>query len=158
MIRPHLEYGHLTHGNKLRRLKKINSVVRPPLWRKTTEGTMNAYKYMNNFKTHHNWIQRWHEKRSLPKLKPRCRTDRKLHFYSNRVVDWWNKITQEGIEAPSIDAFKNSLDNHSHDDVIKWKHFPRNWPFVRGIHRSRWIPHTEASNAELWCFLWSASE
>ena len=23
-----------------------------------------------------------------------------------------------------------------HDDVIKWRHFPRNWPFVRGIHRS----------------------
>ena len=23
-----------------------------------------------------------------------------------------------------------------HDDVIKWKHFPRNWPLVRGIHRS----------------------
>ena len=23
-----------------------------------------------------------------------------------------------------------------HDDVIKWKHFLRNWPFVRGIHRS----------------------
>ena len=22
------------------------------------------------------------------------------------------------------------------DDVIKWKHFPRYWPFVRGIHRS----------------------
>ena len=22
-----------------------------------------------------------------------------------------------------------------HDDVIKWKHFPRHWPFVRGIHR-----------------------
>ena len=38
-----------------------------------------------------------------------------------------------------------------HDDVIKWKHFPRNWPFVRGIHRS--IPRTKASDAELWCFL-----
>ena len=24
----------------------------------------------------------------------------------------------------------------NHDDVIKWKHFPRNWPFVRGIHKS----------------------
>ena len=24
----------------------------------------------------------------------------------------------------------------SHDDVIKWKHFLRYWPFVRGIHRS----------------------
>ena len=22
-----------------------------------------------------------------------------------------------------------------HHDVIKWKHFPRYWPFVRGIHR-----------------------
>ena len=26
--------------------------------------------------------------------------------------------------------------SHIHDDVIKWKHFPRYWPFVRGIHRS----------------------
>ena len=24
-----------------------------------------------------------------------------------------------------------------HNDVIKWKHFPRNWPFVWGIHRSQ---------------------
>ena len=23
-----------------------------------------------------------------------------------------------------------------HDDVIKWKHFPRDWPFVWEIHRS----------------------
>ena len=28
-------------------------------------------------------------------------------------------------------------ENHSlHDYVIKWKHFPCYWPFVRGIHRS----------------------
>ena len=26
---------------------------------------------------------------------------------------------------------------HVHDDVINWKHFPRYWPFVRGIH---WSP------------------
>ena len=25
---------------------------------------------------------------------------------------------------------------HKHDDVIKWKHFPRYWPFVWVIHRS----------------------
>ena len=30
----------------------------------------------------------------------------------------------------------------NHDDAIKWKHFPRYWPFVRGIHRSpRNSPH-----------------
>ena len=29
-----------------------------------------------------------------------------------------------------------------HDDVIKWKHFPHYWPFVRGIHRSPvYSPH-----------------
>ena len=43
-----------------------------------------------------------------------------------------------------------------HDDVIKWKHFPRYWPFVRGI--PRWIPRAKASDAELWYFLWSAPE
>ena len=30
----------------------------------------------------------------------------------------------------------NSLLLRSHGDVIKWKHFPRDWPFVRGSHRS----------------------
>ena len=36
--------------------------------------------------------------------------------------------------------------------------FPRFWPFVGGIHRHRWIPHTKASDAEFWWFLWSAPE
>ena len=60
------------------------------------------------------------------------------------------------LYTPSLDLVGHSCLRH--DDVIKWKHFPRNWPFVRGIHRSRWIPHTKASDAELWCFLWPASE
>ena len=32
----------------------------------------------------------------------------------------------------------DQVGSHSwiHDDVIKWKHFPRYWPFVRGINRS----------------------
>ena len=30
---------------------------------------------------------------------------------------------------------KNQFILH-HDDIIKWKHFQRYWPFVRGIHRS----------------------
>ena len=41
----------------------------------------------------------------------------------------------------------------THDDVIKWKHFPRYWPFVRGIYRSRWIPHTKASGAEMFSLI-----
>ena len=46
----------------------------------------------------------------------------------------------------------------TNDDVIKWKRFPRYWPVVRGSHRTRWIPRTQASDEGLWCFLWSASE
>ena len=45
--------------------------------------------------------------------------------------------------------------NH-HYDVIKWKPFPRCWPFVRGIHW--WIPIIKASDAELCCFLWPVHE
>ena len=32
-----------------------------------------------------------------------------------------------------ISFFKVTI---AYDDVIKWKHFPRYWPFVRRIHRS----------------------
>ena len=39
-----------------------------------------------------------------------------------------------------------------HDDVIKWKHFPHYWPFVRGIHRPPVNFRTKASGAELWFF------
>ena len=38
-------------------------------------------------------------------------------------------ITHSGDQ--SISSY--GLDRY--DDVIKWKHFPRHWPFVRGIHR-----------------------
>ena len=42
--------------------------------------------------------------------------------------------------------------------VINWKHFPRYWPFVTGIHRSPVDSPQKVSDAELWYFLWSAPE
>ena len=33
-------------------------------------------------------------------------------------------------------CYRSACQAVSIDDVIKWKHFPRYWPFVRGIHRS----------------------
>ena len=38
-----------------------------------------------------------------------------------------------------------------HDDVMKWKYFPRYWSFVQGIHR--WIPRTRTSDAEFDVFI-----
>ena len=47
------------------------------------------------------------------------------------------KMAQSLVELSSICSVHVRGDAVQHDDVIKWKHFPRNWPFVRGIHRSR---------------------
>ena len=46
------------------------------------------------------------------------------------LPDWWNLNV---IERRAQSSFSVIID---HDDVIKWKHFPRYWPFVRGNHRS----------------------
>ena len=45
-----------------------------------------------------------------------------------------------------------------HDDVIKWKHFRVTGHLCGEFTGPRWISHTKASDAELWCFPWSASE
>ena len=34
------------------------------------------------------------------------------------------------------DGYHDIQSKKTHDDVIKWKHLPRYWHFVRGIHRS----------------------
>ena len=36
---------------------------------------------------------------------------------------------------PDMIALDQQTSSRWHDDVIKWKHFPRDRPFVRGIHR-----------------------
>ena len=43
-------------------------------------------------------------------------------------------MSNNGCKLP--DCWHTVGNNGIHDDVIKWKHFPRYWPFARGIHRS----------------------
>ena len=45
-------------------------------------------------------------------------------YYTMNIVANANLVMQ-GVRA-----------SEAHDEVIKWKHFPRYWPFVPGIHRS----------------------
>ena len=40
------------------------------------------------------------------------------------------------VDKPLQTTAKHVRLAHFHDDVIKWKHFPRYWPFMRAIHRS----------------------
>ena len=65
------------------------------------------------------------------------------------TYDWYTRLQ---LKAISVHEPHHSLWCRGHDDVIKWKHFPRYWPFVRGIYR------TKPSDVQLWCFRWSATE
>ena len=46
----------------------------------------------------------------------------------------------------------------NHDDVIQWKHLRVTGHLWGESTGHRWIPVTKASDAELWCFLWSSPE
>ena len=95
---------------------------------------------------------------------------KEIHYESNRntVIHFWERrINLSSVlsrHGSGVNCSNMITPNPEHVPVYQswWRHqmetFPRNWPFVRGIHRSRWIPHTKASDAEFWCFLWSASE
>ena len=52
----------------------------------------------------------------------------------------WINLLRNGwfcsVKQRSDNCLKRIVEIWIHDDVIKWKHFPRYWPFVRGIHRS----------------------
>ena len=45
---------------------------------------------------------------------------------------WWLAVGQ--TTSHYLNQLWHGFPTH-HDDVIKWKRFPRYWPFVRGIHR-----------------------
>ena len=54
--------------------------------------------------------------------------DRKVESQTQNITTVY-RYTMPFITGPNTSE-------RSHDDVIKWKHFPRYWSFVQGIHRS----------------------
>ena len=63
-----------------------------------------------------------------------------LHVGESFCTEWHRYVCSDNGEVDCrTEAITNDESNErdkNHDDVIKWKHFPRYWPFVRGIHRS----------------------
>ena len=59
----------------------------------------------------------------------------------------------QGQYALALHHVMSSTATHTHDDFIKWKHFPRYWPFVLG---HRWIPPTKGGRGALMFSLISA--
>ena len=83
------------------------------------------------------WCILWHfhdtgKSRINDKQKHVTPTQRWVH---NSGMDIW--ITKISWAFPVLSPeYSGRSGSTLHDDVIKWKHFPRYWPFVRGIHRS----------------------
>ena len=60
----------------------------------------------------------------------------KISVVKSRCID--NNCSKSMVIGDSITLERMDTGPRfsKHDDVIKWKNFPRYWPFVPGIHRS----------------------
>ena len=65
-------------------------------------------------------------------------------WYTVWEADPGPRIRQSRIFTPNIEVGE-TIKNH--DEVIKWKPFPRYWPFVWGIY---WLPVTSPRKGQ-WC-------
>ena len=42
--------------------------------------------------------------------------------FNYRIVDWWNALPQEAIDAPSVNAFKGRLDKHFQNHEVYYNY------------------------------------
>ena len=131
----------------------------------------NAFCPMSNILlTSHSPIQQSHpktrrvshqlQKSDTPILRVRNSVEDKVTLKSNKIMHKYHIFAHNGVNTSLCqcrtqcnEQTKDNPDacdgiytiivtNNHHDDVIKWKHFPCYWRFVRGIHR--WLvnsPH-----------------
>ena len=121
-------------------------------------------------------LKKMHLKVSSVKWRPFCLSLNVLAAW-HRIGDMQlpeTMITQfidasPGLSQLSLEMLQYRMRSHvPHDDVIKWKHFPCYWPFVRGIHQSPvnslifsliciwingWVNNREAGDLR-WCPIW----
>ena len=58
-----------------------------------------------------------------------------LYLLVNKLLSY-PSVRTNYIHTQTVRHGRPGNSNSSHDDVIKWKHSPRYWSFVRRIHRS----------------------
>ena len=61
---------------------------------------------------------------------------RAWHHINGSLIKPPSKLRYKWVNTSQGKQLFHSLISSHLDDVMKWKHFPRYWPFVRGIHRS----------------------
>ena len=81
-------------------------------------------------------------------------TEPSSYFWHNVCHSMINVVSPSKIRYREISFFELAkcwetppCCEREHDDVIKWKHFPRYWPFARGIY---WSPVNSPHKGQ-WC-------
>ena len=79
-----------------------------------------------------------------------------IHAHSLWLLHWLRDCSS-AIEIILTSVDKSDLCQAwpQYDDVIKWRHFPRYWSFVRGIHRSPVNSPQKGQWRVALMFLWS---
>ena len=72
-----------------------------------------------------------HKRDGRPRIVPAV-----VHFANDGCLEDFYRLTTVSSGSYVLFWFLTASYTDHHEDVIKWKHFPRYWPFVRGIHRS----------------------
>ena len=77
---------------------------------------------------------------SLKLKKGRFHTNLRKHFFSERVINMWNVLPDQIVDAPTTTAFKNRLDRH-------WKKYQYSLDSIPTT-RATFIRHTKAESNE----------
>ena len=80
----------------------------------------------------------WHFARMLRKAVVTNHSCKFIFKPTHHEKDHWIRLMWMRPRIRAVISPKTGNDIFMHDDVIKWKHFPRYWPFVRGIHKGQW--------------------
>ena len=117
--------------------KTPNLCITDPLWEESTEDRLIPYKSLVN-----GWFPEQKAGDAENVLKSWCHHEiweilRRINIYHIYLQEFFTG--QSDHHNRDFHRSSNVFTGQglrTHDDVIKWKHFPRNWPFVREIHRS----------------------
>ena len=117
-----LGFENLEYEDRLRRLK-----IPTLKYRRSRGDLIQVYKYLHNINTapagmlplHEGSVTRGH---SLKLAKNWCRTALRAHAFSQRVVNLWNNLREETVTAPSVNCFKNRLDEEWENKPWRFDH------------------------------------
>ena len=59
---------------------------------------------------------------SLKLTKSRSNINTHAHFFTQRIVNTWNNLNEETVNATSVNSFKNNLDREWSDKAFKFNH------------------------------------